>query len=343
LNFSEKPSTKNGDKIMQRRSFLHCGAAGAATLLAGPAMAKAVGEYPEKAVRFIVPTPPGNALDAGARILADHLGKTWTDGVFIDNRAGGMGLPGMMAAKNAPADGYTVLIGASAFLAINPALISNISYDVHKDYQLVSGLFTVGMALVTHTKTGFKTLDDVLRHAKNSNVPVNIGYGGNPGTTQHIAAEMLVRRAGISATLVPYKGSAPAMTDLIGGQIPLLIDSIASVNSQIRGGRIHAIAVAAPARAPQLPDVPTFAEAGLADFSALAWGGVMVPAATPKAVVDRLTADISAVLALPEVEQRMASAGLVVDRRDSKEWTDFVKAESKKYAEVIRAANITPP
>ena len=329
---------------MQRRSFMQALLATTSTLGTASAWAQSPSDFPSKAVRFIVPTPPGNALDAGARILADNLNQIWSHGVFIDNRAGGMGVPGMMAAKTAPADGYTVLIGASAFLAINPALISNISYDVHKDYQLISGLFTVGMALVTHHKSGFKTLADVLAYAKkNDQEPLNIGYGGNPGTTQHIAAEMFLRRTGIKATLIPYKGSAPAMTDLIGGQIPLLMDSMASTTSQIRGGRVHAIAVAAPERAPQLPDVPTFTEQGLKDFTALAWGGLMVPAATPKSVVDKIAADVATVMAKPDIAKRMTGAGLVLDSRDSAAWTAFVKEESQKYAEVIRAANITSP
>lgn len=329
---------------MQRREFLAqtIALAGSAATATPFARAQGASPFPGKPVRFIVPTPPGNALDAGARILADNLGELWKHGIFVDNRPGGMGVPGMMAAKTAAPDGYTVLIGASAFLAINPALIPNISYDVHKDYQLLHGLFTVGMALVSNPQSPYKTLADVLQQAKTSNIPLNIGYGGTPGTTQHIAAEMLVRRTGLQATLVPYKGSAPAMTDLIGGQIPLLMDSMASVTSQIRGGRVHPIAVAAPERAPQLPDVPTFSEQGLEDFTALAWGGVMVPADTPKLVSDRIAADVSSVLGRPEVAKRMTSAGLVVDRRDGPAWTAFVKAEHQKYAQVIRSANITP-
>lgn len=327
---------------MQRRQFIGTALASGAALHAPRAFSQPDMAFPTKAVRLVVGTPPGNALDVGARILADSLPEAWKHGIFVDNRPGGMGVPAVVSVKTAPADGYTILIGASSFLAINPSLVPAIPYDVYKDFQLIGGLFTVGMALVTNTKSPFTSLNDVLEFARKSKEPINIGFGGNPGTTQHIAAEMFVRRTGIQATLVPYKGSAPAMTDLIGGQIPLLMDSMASVTSQVRGGRIRALAVASAQRAPQLPDVPTFAEVGIKDFTAQAWGGVLVPAATPKGIVDKITKDVTDVLNRPEVAKRMAAAGLVVDMRSGAAWTAFVKDEAQKYGDVIRAANITP-
>lgn len=328
---------------MNRRAFMARSLAAAlAAQGTGVALASSPVAYPTRAIRFVVPTPPGNALDAGARILGDGLGPLLDTSVVVENRGGGMGIPGMLSAKQAAPDGYTVLIGASAFVAINPALVPDLAYDVEKDYDMISGLFTVGMALLSHPDSPYRTVQDVIDHARKDGGALNIAYGGAPGTTQHIAAEMFLRQAGIQATLVPYKGSAPAMTDLIGGHVPLLFDSLVSAIGQVRGGKVRAIAVASEARAPQLPDTPTFAEQGMPGFTALAWGCVMVPTGTPLAVRQRLSEGVAAILAQPAVAERMTQAGLQIDRRNAEAFMAFARAERRKYAEIIQAANIKP-
>lgn len=323
---------------MNKRSLILCLsmlALGSPTLAQGDA-------YPSKGIRLIVPTPPGNALDIGARILADGLSSVWKQAVYVENKGGGAGIPGMMAAKTAAADGYTILIGASAFVAINPGLYPNLPYDVQRDFVPVNALFTVGMTLLAHPESPYKSIDDVVQAAKRGPGKLSIGIGGSPGTTQHIAAEMFTRRAGIEVILIPYKGSAPAMQDLIGGQIAVSIDSVAGAAPHVKSGRVRALGVAASQRAPQLPDVPTFSEVGFKDFTASAWGGVMVPNGTPQALIDKIGSDTRKVLADPKVRERMQAAGLVVDGRGPREWTEFVQAETKKYAEIIKAANIKP-
>lgn len=328
---------------MNRRSFMASSLAitlGSAGL--SSAFANTSDNYPNRAIRFVVPTPPGNALDAGARILADGLTPLLNTSVVVENKGGGMGVPGMLSVKQAAADGYTVLIGASAFVAINPALVADLAYNVEDDYDMISGLFTVGMALLTHPDTPYNSVQDVIEHAKSSKEKLNIGYGGNPGTTQHIAAEMFIRRAGIDATLIPYRGSAPAMIDLMGGHITLLVDSLVSAIGQVQGGKVRGLAVATGKRVPQLPEVPTFTESGMDDFTATAWGCVMVPKGTPEHVKRRLAASVQEVLKRPETAKKMEQAGLQLDSRNGTQFLEFARDETRKYSEIIHAANIKP-
>jgi tripartite-type tricarboxylate transporter receptor subunit TctC len=298
--------------------------------------------WPDKPVRFIVPTPPGNALDISARLLADRLSLQWKQPVIVDNKAGGAGIPAMVAGKTSPADGSTVIVGPSSTVAINPGLYPKLPYDSQKDFDAVSGIYLGPIMLVANAASPYMTVSDVVAAAKKNPGKLAIAFGGPPGTTQHLAAELFRYRAGLEVINVPYKGSGPAMQDLMGGQVTLLFDSVASALPQIKAGRIRAIAVGTAQRMPQLPDVPTIAETGFPGFEAVSWGGLMVPKGTPQAVIDKIGADTRKIVNDPVVREQMLSRGLLPDARNAQEWNAFIDAEIKKWGDLIKAADIKP-
>lgn len=322
---------------MRSKTFL-CLAAALGVFVAAAASAQT---WPDKPVRFIVPTPPGNALDISARILAEKLSVQWKQSVFVDNRAGGAGIPAMVAGKTSPADGYTVIVGPSSTVAINPGLYPKLPYDPQKDFDAVSGIYLGPIMLVANMQSPFKSIGDVVAEAKRSPGKLAIAIGGPPGTTQHLSAELFRYRAGLEIINVPYKGSGPAMQDLIGGQVNLLFDSVASALPQIKAGTIRPIAVATAQRMPQLPDVPTIAELGYPGFEAVSWGGLMVPKGTPQAVIERIGADTRKIVNDPAVREQMLARGLLPDARSAQDWRLFIDAEIRKWGELIKAANIT--
>lgn len=322
---------------MRSKTFL-CLAAALGLFVAVAASAQT---WPDKPVRFIVPTPPGNALDISARILAEKLSVQWKQSVFVDNRAGGAGIPAMVAGKTSPADGYTVIVGPSSTVGINPGLYPKLPYDPQKDFDAVSGIYLGPIMLVANMQSPFKSIGHVVAEAKRSPGKLAIAIGGPPGTTQHLSAELFRYRAGLEIINVPYKGSGPAMQDLIGGQVNLLFDSVASALPQIKAGTIRPIAVATAQRMPQLPDVPTIAELGYPGFEAVSWGGLVVPKGTPQAVIERIGADTRKIVNDPAVREQMLARGLLPDARSAQDWRLFIDAEIRKWGELIKAANIT--
>jgi tripartite-type tricarboxylate transporter receptor subunit TctC len=278
------------------------------------AVAASAQTWPDKPVRFIVPTPPGNALDISARILAEKLSVQWKQ---------------------------SVIVGPSSTVGINPGLYPKLPYDPQKDFDAVSGIYLGPIMLVANMQSPFKSIGDVVAEAKRSPGKLAIAIGGPPGTTQHLSAELFRYRAGLEIINVPYKGSGPAMQDLIGGQVNLLFDSVASALPQIKAGTIRPIAVATAQRMPQLPDVPTIAELGYPGFEAVSWGGLMVPKGTPQAVIERIGADTRKIVNDPAVREQMLARGLLPDARSAQDWRLFIDAEIRKWGELIKAANIT--
>jgi tripartite-type tricarboxylate transporter receptor subunit TctC len=254
--------------------------------------------YPAKPVRVIVPFPPGQAADIFSRMVAERLAVKWGQGVAVENRAGGGGVPGMMAGKQAAADGYTLVVGTSGTLGVNPNIYASIPYD-----------------------------------------PLHFASAG-PGTAQHMTGELFKFRAGIDLVHVPYKGSGPGMTDLIGGQVPLMFDSLASALPHIKSGRIKILALTTAQRVPQLPEVPTVAEAGYNGFSGVGWSGFVLPAGTPREIVDKVSADTQAVLREPETVQRIVERGGVPDPTTPQQYVEFIRAEVAKWGEVARIAKV---
>ena len=306
------------------------------TLFSNAALAQ---QFHARTVKLIVPFPPGQATDIVARLLAERLSTVWGQQVVVENRAGGGGVPGMVAGRDAAPDGHTITIGTSGTLGVNPMLYPKLAYNPHRDYAMVSGMFTVPLLWVAHPSFPHSTLKEFVEGAKRSPGSINWAYPGT-GTSQHLTGELFISRAGINLTAIPYKGSGPAMTDLLGGQVTLMMDSLASALPQIRAGKLKAIAVTSANRLPQLPDVPTIAESGYPGFEGVGWGGLVVPLATPKELVEKISSDVRRVLQDPGVQARIIERGAIADPRNSSEFSAFVKAENLKWGEVIKTAKI---
>lgn len=308
---------------------------GCAIAVLGLAVAPAAAQqpFPSKPVRIIVAFPPGQATDIIARLLANELGTSWGQQVIVENRAGGDSIPGTMAGRNAPADGYTLTFGTSSSFAVNAALFANLPYDVAKDFAFVHGVFTVPWVIVANPSTPYNSLADLVAAAKKAPNELQWGHGAS---SLQLGAELFRLHTGAQLTSVPYKGSGPATTDLLGGHIGVLLDTVAATLTHIRSGKMRALATLGAKRVPLLPEVPTAAELGYANVEAEGWGGIAVPKATPAAILERLSSDVGRVLADPSIQQRILERGAVPDLRGPKEWSAFVAAEVVKWSDVAR-------
>ena len=310
-----------------------------ACLLSAWAVIAAAQTYPSKPVRIIVPFPPGQAADIFARMAAERLSAKWGQGVAVENRGGGGGIPGVMAAKQAAADGYTILVGTSGTLGVNPNIYASIPYDPLKDFAPASNVFVAPLVLVAHPSFAPNDVKALVAAAKAKPGTINYASAG-PGTAQHMTGELFKHRAGVDLVHVPYKGSGPGMTDLIGGQVPIMFDSLASALPHIQSGRIRILAVTTAQRVPQLPDVPTIAEAGYPDYAGVGWSGFVLPAGTPREIVEKISADTQAVLREPETARRIVERGAVPDPTTPQQYADFIRAEIAKWGEVARVAKV---
>jgi tripartite-type tricarboxylate transporter receptor subunit TctC len=307
--------------------------------LAAPRGAAAQADYPTRPVRFIVPFPPGQAADLFARLMADELSKRWPQRVVVENRAGGAGAIGMEAVKTATPDGYTLGIGTSGTLGINPSVMSRLPYDAERDFAAITNIFTLPLVFVAHPS--FEAADMAAFVALARAAPGRVQYASaGPGTAQHLTAEMLAFRLRLQMTHVPYRGSGPAMADLIAGNVKVMVDSLASALPNIQGGRIRALAVTSRARVPQLPQVPTVAETVSPGFEAAGWSGLIAPAGTPEAVIRKVNADAVAILRDPQIAARMVEMGGFPDPGTPQEYARFIAAEIAKWREVARAADV---
>ena len=312
--------------------------------MVGLAMALAVAapawaQYPAKPVRVIVPFPPGQAADIFTRMLADRLSQAWGQQVVVENRGGGGGVPGVMAAKESAPDGYTWLVGTSGTLGVNPVVYAKIPYDPLRDFAPASNIFIAPLIVVAHPAFAPNTIPELVAAAKKDPGKINFASAG-PGTAQHMTGELFKSRAGIDLVHVPYKGSGPGMTDLIGGQVPMMVDSVASALPHIKSGKIKPIAVTTAQRIPQLPNVPTIAEGGYPGFEGVGWSGIVLPAGTPREIVERVSADIQKALAEPELRQRIIDRGGIPDPRTAQGYADFIRAEIEKWGQVAKTANV---
>lgn len=296
-------------------------------------------QFPAKPVRVIVPFPPGQAADIFARMLADRLSQTWGQQVVVENRGGGGGVPGVMAGKEAAADGYTWLVGTSGTLGVNPSVYAKIPYDPLKDFAPASNVFIVPLVVVAHPSFAPNTVQELVAAAKKAPGTINFASAG-PGTAQHMTGELFKSRAGIDLVHVPYKGSGPGMTDLLGGQVPLMVDSLASALPHIKSGKIKIIAVTTAQRAPQLPNVPTIAESGYPGFEGAGWSGIVLPAGTPRELVERISTDIQKALNEPQLRDRIIERGGIPDPRTPQGYADFIRTEIEKWAQVAKTANV---
>jgi tripartite-type tricarboxylate transporter receptor subunit TctC len=295
--------------------------------------------FPSKPVKIIVPYPAGQATDIAARIVGEALGREWGQAVVIENIGGGAAIPGLVTARGAAPDGYTLLMGTSAALVVNPAIMDKIPYDPFNDFTMIGPVFRNPLIIVANDKAPYKTLKDLVDAAKQQPGKLNWGYPG-AGTTQHLTGELFKQVAGVDIQGIMYKGSAQAVQDLLGDQIQLSVDGIGPNLPHIRSGKFHALASTGAARAPQLPDVPTVAEQGYPGFSGEGWGGVVVTRGVPDAIVTKISSDLRKVMNDPAVQQKLTTAGLMVDNMPREEWIAFGKKTGVTWAEVAKKNNI---
>jgi tripartite-type tricarboxylate transporter receptor subunit TctC len=272
-------------------------------------------------------------------MLAQRLSAIWGQPVVVDNRPGGVGVPAMLAAKTAAADGYTLVMASVGTLSINPVLHPDLPYNPSQDFVAVSNVVVQPLVLVAHPSFAPRSIGELVAAAKQSANPIQFATPGH-GTSQHLSTELFAAKAGIKLQQVPYKGSGPALLDLLGGRVPLMMDSVTSALPQIKAGKIRAIAVTTSRRVPQLPDVPTIAESGYPGFEGAGWAGIVVPARTPPEIVERISADVQQILNEPHMRAEILEKGGVPDPRNPKSYSDFIRAETEKWAKVARDAQI---
>jgi tripartite-type tricarboxylate transporter receptor subunit TctC len=316
-------------------------AAGGTTAFAPrAARAQAQSAWPTKPVRVIVPYPPGGPTDIVARLVGQRLQDRTKQSFVIDNRAGAGGNLGAEAAAKGPADGTVLLLGTTAH-AINPSLFPNLGYDIRKDFAPIALLTSMPLVLVVPASSPAATVADVIAMARARNGGLPYASSGN-GQSTHLAAELFATMAGSPMTHVPYKGSAPALTDLAGGQVALMFDTMLSAMPQVKAGRLKAIAVTSSQRAPSAPDLPTVAEAapGMAGYEATAWTGLFVPAGVPADVQAALARAVAEVLAEPETRQRFAADGAIAGSGTPAAFGAFVAKELDKWRAVVQRANV---
>lgn len=301
------------------------------------AQSAATDNFPNKAVRFIVPFAPGGAVDILTRTVGQKLGEVWGQQVLIDNRPGAGGNIGAEAAARAPADGYTVLLGDAAH-ANAVSLYPKLSYDFVKDFEPVTLAAITPLVIVTHPSLPVKTVKDLIQLARSSKEPLVLGTGGN-GSATHLGAELLMATAKISFVKVPYKSVPPALPDLISGRLSLMFLPAPVAMSPVRDKKVQAIAVTSGQRSSAYPGVPAVAET-LAGFEANTWYGMMVPARTPAPVIARLHRDIVAALKAPEVSDRLTGLGSQLIAGTPNEFGAHIRSEIEKWGKVIKSAGV---
>ncbi|MGE8320700.1 MAG: Bug family tripartite tricarboxylate transporter substrate binding protein [Comamonas sp.] len=305
----------------------------ALALPAGTAFAQS--DYPAKPIRLIVPFPPGGGTDMIARTVAQKVAEQNQWSVVVDNRPGAGGNLGVDAAAKAQPDGYTLVMGQTSNLAINPTLYAKLPYKPLKDLAPVALVSSSPIVMVAQVTSPFKSYADVVAAAKKAPESLTLGFSGN-GTVAHLAGELAENAAGIQLRHVPYKGAAQAMTDVMSGQVDLYMSSIPTLLGHVRSGKLRPIAVTSKTRSSQLPDTPTLAEAGYKDFDAISWFGILAPAGTPAAIVNKLNQAINQALKQPDVAERLRSEGGDVLGGSPEQFSQLLKTEIPRWGEIVK-------
>ncbi|HEX4780814.1 MAG TPA: tripartite tricarboxylate transporter substrate binding protein [Usitatibacter sp.] len=297
------------------------------------------GRYPEKPIRLVVPFPPGGGTDILSRAISHSMSAAtgWT--FVVDNRPGAGGNIGLDAAAHSPPDGYTIAMGQTANLAVNPSLYAKMTFDPVKDFAPVALLSSQPLILVVSEKSPYRSLEELVDAAKAKPGALNMGSAGN-GTIGHVGGELFQRRAGIRFAHIPYKGAGPAVTDLMGGSIDVYFGNSQSVGGLVNAGKLRAIAVTSPKRTPAFPNVPTIAESGYPGFEAATWSGLVAPAGTPKAIVDQLNAAAIKALHAPEMAKKLEEDGSTPLGGSPEDFARFIRAEEQKWGAAVRGAGI---
>ncbi|WP_431509477.1 tripartite tricarboxylate transporter substrate binding protein [Variovorax sp. DAIF25] len=323
-------------RTLARRHVL--GALAATACLAGLPAAWAQG-YPTKPVKLVVPYPPGGPTDIVARIVAQKLSEQTGQQFIVDNRPGAGGNTGAeFVARSAP-DGYTLVVATTAH-AINPSLFKHLGYRVTKDLAPVSLLTSGPLVIVANPELPAKNVAELIALAKAKPGQLNFASSGN-GQSTHLSAELFASMAGVKMTHVPYKGSAPALTDVMGGQAQLMFDTMLSAMPHVKGGKLKALAVTGAKRSPAAPELPTVAESGLPGYEAIAWNGLLAPAGTPPETIARLSAELRKALTLPEVREKFEAQGFAATWNTPEAFGGFLQAEVEKWAQVVKVSGAT--
>ena len=296
--------------------------------------------YPSKPVRIIVPFAAGGVADLLPRAVGQKLSEKWGQPVIVENKTGASGNIGMAEGARAAADGYTLVLAPTGNLTVNPFLFK-LPFDTQKDFTPITVLASSPNVLAVHPSVPAKTFAELVAYAKANPGKLNFASPGE-GSGAHLAGELLNIEAGIKAVHVPYKGIAPAVTDLVGGQVQMMFAGISTVLPHIKAGRLVPVAIASPQRNPQLPDVPTVAESGLAGFDVTSWYGIIVRSGTPPQVVQKLHRDIVESLKHEDVRTRLAGLGLEPIGNTPEAFERMIAAESRKWSDIVRKANIQP-
>lgn len=323
---------------MKRRSLIHSALASAMTgAIALPAWAQ--DKWPSKPITYIVPFPAGGTTDILGRLIGQKLGAALGTTIVVDNKGGAGGSVGSEVASRAPADGYTLLGGTISSHAINVSLYPKLGYDPVKSFAPVALIGTNPVVLIVGQNSPYKTLQDVLAAARAKPKTISSASAGS-GTSQHLALELLGFKSGTQFIHVPYKGSGPAIQDVIGGQVDMMFDTTVVAGPHIQRGKVRALAVTSAKRLESLPNVPTVAESGVPGFEVVSWQAIFVPAGTPKPVIDRLHTEATKILQLPDMQDRLKVLGMQPSGMTTDQVSAFQKAEVEKWAQVIKAANV---
>jgi tripartite-type tricarboxylate transporter receptor subunit TctC len=318
---------------MRRRAIVFA----LASLLALTSSAKAQSDYPSRPVRIIVNSAPGGGTDILARVITQQMSKGGVS-FFVENRGGGGGIVGIEAVRNAPPDGYTLLMTPST-VAVLPAVTKEARYDPTKDFAAITQVAGISNVLVVHPDVPAKTLHELIALAKSKPGALNYGSAG-AGSSPHMSMELLKNMAGIDLQHIPFKGTAPAMTEVLSGRVAALFSNLLTAKPLIEAGKLRALAISGPTRVSALPDVPTVAEAGVPGYSALQWYGLLAPAGTPQPAIDKLQAIVADALHTNDVRERLAQDSAEPVGSKSVEFAALIKSDMEKWVRIAKAANI---
>jgi len=303
------------------------------------ALAQTADNYPNRSITMVVAFPAAGTTDILARLIGQKLTDKFKQTVVVENRPGAGGNIGTAFVAKAPPDGYTIMMGTIGTQSINPSLYKKMPYDAAKDFVPITRAAMVPNLLVVNKDAPFNTLPEMMAYGKANPGKLTYGSSGN-GTTLHLSGELFNLMSGSKITHIPYKGSTPAVADLMGGQISMIFDNMPSVIQQVKSGRLKALAVTSAQRNAQLPEIPTIQELGVPGYEVWSWFGLLAPAATPKPIVDKLNATIVDILKQPDVQAKIIELGAVPVPETSAEFGAFIEAETLKWAKVIKEANI---
>jgi tripartite-type tricarboxylate transporter receptor subunit TctC len=329
---------RTGRTDPSRRALL--AAAAALPWIPSTARAQAAG-WPNRPVRIIVAFPPGQATDQAARALAQRLSETMGQQFVVENRPGAASIIGSEAAARAPNDGYTLFMGSSGSLAVNPGMYAKLPYDPIRDFVPIGLALKVPFFLVVNPSVPARSVAELVAYLKANPGKVNFGTAGN-GASNHLSAEYFRSVAGVDMVHVPYKGSPPAVTDLLGGQISVMFETGPLTVPHVKTGKLRALAVASAQRSSALPELVTIAESGYPGFEAVGWAGLLAPAGTPREIVTRINAEMVRSLAMPELKERFVAMGAELVSSTPEEFDAYIRSETAKWGKVIKDVGIQP-